>query len=224
VIKVSNLTKSYRTAAGPHRVIDNLSFEVPTGKNLALIGRNGQGKSTLMGLLAGAITPDSGTVEFNGAVSWPVGLTGGMQGSLTGRQNVRFVGRVHGKTGADLDLLTTKVQEFAEIRKHFDLPVRTYSSGMRARLNFALSMAFDFNYWLVDEITAVGDIQFREKCAKAMQEKKATGQFVIVSHNPRELLDNCDVALVLGREPRYFESVEPAIRYYSESIKNEKTI
>ncbi|HHQ4051956.1 TPA: ABC transporter ATP-binding protein, partial [Citrobacter freundii] len=140
MIKVENLTKSYITSKGRHYVFKDLNFELPTGKSVALIGRNGAGKSTLLRMIGGIDHPDSGMITTDQTISWPVGLAGGFQGSLTGRENVKFVARLY----ASKDELKEKiefVQDFSELGKYFDMPIKTYSSGMRSRLGFSLSMA-----------------------------------------------------------------------------------
>jgi capsular polysaccharide transport system ATP-binding protein len=163
VIGLDRVTKSYMTLVGRKVVFRDLSFEIPSGMNVGLIGRNGAGKSTLMRLLGGADLPDSGKILTEGRVSWPVGLRGGLQTNLTGRENVKFVCRIQGIRRKGMQEKIRYVEEFAEIGAHFDLPVSTYSSGMRARLGFGMSMAFDFDYYLIDEVMAVGDASFKRK-------------------------------------------------------------
>ena len=164
MIKIENLTKSYRTSQGRHYVFKDLNVELPTGKSVALIGRNGAGKSTLLRMIGGIDRPDSGNIITDKSISWPVGLSGGFQGSLTGRENVKFVARLYAEKH-ELREKIDFVEDFAELGKYFDMPIKTYSSGMRSRLGFGLSMAFHFDYYLVDEVTAVGDARFKKKCA-----------------------------------------------------------
>ncbi|PZR03056.1 MAG: ABC transporter ATP-binding protein, partial [Flavobacterium psychrophilum] len=156
MIRIENLTKSYKTPKGKHYVFKNLSVELPSDKSVALIGRNGAGKSTLLRMIGGIDRPDSGRILTNKTISWPVGLAGGFQGSLTGRENVKFVSRLYARKD-EIREKVEFVEAFAEIGKYFDMPIKTYSSGMRSRLGFGLSMAFKFDYYLVDEVTAVGD-------------------------------------------------------------------
>ncbi len=153
MIKIENLTKSYRTPTGRHYVFKDLNLEIPSGKSVAFIGRNGAGKSTLLRMIGGIDRPDSGKIITNKTISWPVGLAGGFQGSLTGRENVKFVARLYAKQ-EELKEKIEFVEEFAELGKYFDMPIKTYSSGMRSRLGFGLSMAFKFDYYIVDEVTA----------------------------------------------------------------------
>lgn len=182
MIKIENLTKSYRTPKGRHYVFKDLNIELPSGKSIALIGRNGAGKSTLLRMIGGIDRPDSGKIVTDSSISWPVGLSGGFQGSLTGRENVKFVARLYAKK-EELKEKVTFVEEFAELGKYFDMPIKTYSSGMRSRLGFGLSMAFKFDYYLVDEITAVGDARFKKKCLDIFNSKRRYSNFLMVTHS-----------------------------------------
>ena len=195
MIKIENLTKSYRTPTGRHYVFKDLNIEIPSGKSVAFIGRNGAGKSTLLRMIGGIARPDSGKIITNKTISWPVGLAGGFQGSLTGRENVKFVARLYAKQ-EELKEKIEFVEEFAELGKYFDMPIKTYSSGMRSRLGFGLSMAFKFDYYIVDEVTAVGDARFKEKCAQLFKERHKESSFLMVSHSLNSLKEFCDVAIV----------------------------
>jgi len=215
MIELRNVTKSYRTTLGRQYVFRNLSFSIPSGKNIALIGRNGAGKSTLMRLLGGLDTPDSGKVISTKSISWPVGLSGGFQGSLTGRQNVKFICRVYGAEG---DLMRDKVayvESFAEIGKYFDHPVKTYSSGMRARVAFGLSLAFDFDYYLVDEAMSVGDAHFKAKATAAFKDRIDNAKIILVTHGMGQVKKLCDyVMLIDGGKIFPYEDVEEGIDAY----------
>ncbi|EGO7019602.1 ABC transporter ATP-binding protein, partial [Escherichia coli] len=191
----------------------NIAF--PSDKSIALLGRNGAGKSTLLRVIGGIDRPDKGTVITDKTISWPVGLSGGFQGSLTGRENVKFVARLYSKAN-ELKNKIEFVEEFSELGKYFDMPIKTYSSGMRSRLGFGLSMAFNFDYYLVDEITAVGDARFKEKCAKLFKAKHSEFNFIMVSHSLHSLKEFCDVAIYLGRNNMvyYFDDVDYAIKQY----------
>jgi capsular polysaccharide transport system ATP-binding protein len=215
MIKIENLTKSYRTPKGRHYVFKDLNVELPSGKSVALIGRNGAGKSTLLRVIGGIDRPDSGKIHTDKTISWPVGLAGGFQGSLTGRENVKFVARLY-STPDQLREKVAFVEEFAELGKYFDMPIKTYSSGMKSRLGFGLSMAFKFDYYLVDEVTAVGDARFKQKCADLFKARHEEASFLMVSHSLGSLKEFCDVALFIGRDNKvkYFESVDDAITTY----------
>jgi capsular polysaccharide transport system ATP-binding protein len=214
MIILDKLTKSYMTSKGRHYLFRDMSIEIPSGKSVALIGKNGAGKSSLLRIIGGIDYPDSGQVTTDSTISWPVGLSGGFQGSLTGRQNVRFVSRLYSKT-SEINKKIEFVQEFADIGKYFDMPIKSYSSGMRSRLTFALSMAFDFDYYLIDEVTSVGDAQFRKKCEEIMREKRTLANFIMVSHNLESLPKQCDVGVVLMEgQATYYEDIAEAIEVY----------
>lgn len=215
MIKIENLTKSYRTPAGRHYVFKDLNIELPSGKSVALVGRNGAGKSTLLRMIGGIDRPDSGNIITDKTISWPVGLSGGFQGSLTGRENVKFVARLYAKKD-ELKEKVAFVEEFAELGKYFDMPIKTYSSGMKSRLGFGLSMAFKFDYYLVDEVTAVGDARFKQKCADLFKARHAEASFLMVSHSLNSLKEFCDVALLINRENKveFFQSISEAIKEY----------
>jgi capsular polysaccharide transport system ATP-binding protein len=197
VFELKNITKSYLTPKGRRHVFRDLSLKIPAGKNIGLIGRNGAGKSTLMRLLGGADVPDSGTIVTDKSISWPVGLSGGFQGSMTGRENIKFVSRVYGAVGDAMRQKVRYVEDFAEIGSWIDEPVKTYSSGMRSRLAFGLSMAFDFDYYLIDEVMSVGDAQFKRKCADVFEERLQKSKVVLVSHSMPEIQKLCDVVLLV---------------------------
>nr|WP_245355242.1 MULTISPECIES: ABC transporter ATP-binding protein [Pseudomonas] len=193
-----------------------MSLAIPPGKNIGLIGRNGAGKSTLMRLLGGADVPDSGTIITDRSISWPVGLTGGFQGSMTGRDNIKFVCRVYGATGDAMREKIRYVQEFAEIGDWIDEPIKTYSSGMRSRVAFGLSMAFDFDYYLIDEVMSVGDAQFKRKCNEVFQEKLQKSNVVLVTHTMSEVEKLCDVVLLVRNgEIQVYDDVSEGIKAYS---------
>lgn len=217
MIKIENLTKSYKTPKGRHFVFKNLEIEIPSNKSVALVGRNGAGKSTLLRVIGGIDRADSGKVVTNKTISWPVGLSGGFQGSLTGRENVKFVARLY-STASELRDKVAFVEDFSELGKYFDMPIKTYSSGMKSRLGFGLSMAFKFDYYLVDEVTAVGDARFKKKCADLFKARHDEANFLMVSHSLNSLKEFCDVALFLGRDNKaiFFNSVDDAIQAYKE--------
>jgi len=214
MIRLENLTKSFRVDGERRVVIDNLSLELPAGKSIALLGRNGAGKSTLLKLIAGTMLPDSGQIVSDGTISWPVGFAGSFHGDLTGAQNVRFIARIY---GVDTESLIAFVEEFAEIGRHFHMPVRSYSSGMRSRLAFGASMGIKFDTYLVDEVTAVGDQQFRRKSKAIFGARMQTSSAILVTHNMPEVREFCDVGLVLEHgSVTYFEDLNAAIAYHKE--------
>lgn len=215
MIKIENLTKSYKTPKGRHYVFKNMNIVMPDGKSIALIGRNGAGKSTLLRMIGGIDQPDSGRIITDKTISWPVGLSGGFQGSLTGRDNVKFVARLYSEK-SELNEKVDFVESFAELDKYFDMPIKTYSSGMRSRLGFGLSMAFDFDYYLVDEITAVGDARFKKKCSDIFDERASKSSFLMVSHSLNSLKQYCQCAILIGRNNSvaFFYDIEEAIFKY----------
>ncbi|CAM4092296.1 ABC transporter ATP-binding protein [Bordetella tumulicola] len=212
---LDNITKSYLTTSGRRYIFRNLSMVVPPDKNIGLIGKNGAGKSTLMRLLSGVDTPDSGVIRTDKSISWPVGQSGGFQGSLSARDNVKFVCRVYGFVGEEMTRRVRYVQEFAEIGSWFDEPVRTYSSGMRSRIAFGLSMAFDFDYYLIDEVMAAGDNTFRRKCEEVFREKLGKSKIFLTTHNMKEVERLCDTVLLVDNgELKVYEDVAEGVAMY----------
>lgn len=215
MIELRNVSKSYRTKAGRVPVFENLSLVIPEGKNVAILGNNGVGKSTLLRLLGGIDIPDSGRIHTNKSISWPVGLSGGFQGSMTGRENVKFVARVYGAEGQRMTEVVREVEDFAEIGRYFDQPVKQYSSGMRARLAFGLSLAFDFDYYLIDEAMSVGDAHFREKATAAFQDRIDKANVLLISHGMGQVRKICNHVLVLKKGAiEQYEDVEAGIAAY----------
>ncbi len=185
---------------------------------MGLIGRNGAGKSTLLRLIAGMDTPERGEVIRHSKVSWPVGLSGGMQGSMTGRQNVKFVARVQGGNDKEIQRVIDFVEDFAEIGDAFDEPVKTYSSGMKSRVSFGLSLAFDFDVYISDEATAVGDRAFKAKAQKIFKEKIGKSSLIMVSHSEGILRDLCESGVYIkDGEAFWFDSIDDAIKMYHDS-------
>jgi len=214
VIRIQNLYKRYHQQKLSDWVLKDINFEIPTNVSVGLIGKNGAGKSTLLRLIGGMDMPDRGVIETDSRISWPIGLGGGFQYAMTGRQNVKFVARIHG-CEKSLDEVVERVEEFAEIGDYFDEPIRTYSSGMRARLAFGLSLAFDFDVYLSDEATAVGDRAFREKASKAFKQRVGTSSLVIVSHSEGILKDLCEAGVWLSDgQATWYEDINDAIADY----------
>ncbi|WP_164886873.1 ABC transporter ATP-binding protein, partial [Piscinibacter defluvii] len=215
MLELRNLTKWYQTPFGRRYVFRDLSFKFPDNASIGLIGRNGAGKSTLLRLLGGIDSPNAGAVVTDARISWPVGLSGGFQNSLTARENLQFICRIHGATGPAMRRILDFVADFAEIGDYFDLPVSSYSSGMRARVAFGASMAFEFDYYLIDELMAVGDPQFRQKSQRLLRERLQRAKVIMVSHNTKEILRNCDVVVLVDRgNTVLFEDVRAGVQAY----------
>jgi len=215
VISVENVTKSYMTLGGRKVVFRNLSLDFPEGVSVGLIGRNGAGKSTLMRLLSSVDLPDSGKIVTSGRISWPVALKGGMERNLTGRDNVKFVCRIQGIRKSGMKEKVRFVQEFAELGEYFDRPVSSYSSGMRARLAFGTSMAFDFDYYLIDEVMAVGDARFKKKSRLVFRERLEDSKLILVSHNMKLIRNLCDAVVLIDKgRATYFNDVSEGVAAY----------
>ncbi|MGE5270005.1 MAG: ABC transporter ATP-binding protein [Thiohalocapsa sp.] len=214
MISADRVCKDYRSETGhhTHRVLSDITFAVARGEKLAVLGRNGAGKSTLIRVLSGMEPPSSGTIERSMSVSWPVGLDGGLGGSMTGNDNIRFIARLYDKP---IELMRAFVEDFAELGKFLKEPVRTYSAGMRARLNFALSIAIDFDCYLIDEIIAVGDHRFQQRSHEELFEKRADRSLILASHVPHIVKAYCDRALVLHRgRGKVFDDLDLAFDIY----------
>ncbi|MFC6634826.1 ABC transporter ATP-binding protein [Microbulbifer taiwanensis] len=219
MIELRNLTKSFRTPHGRKVLFKDVNAVFPEGKNIGILGRNGAGKSTLLRIMGGIDYPDYGRVITNERISWPMGLASGFQGSMTGRENAEFICGIHGIWGRDRRKVLDRVQDFAEIGDYFDAPVKTYSSGMRSRLAFGLSISVDFDCYLVDEVMSVGDAHFKHKCEQVIAEKRKTANFIIVAHAMPQLKKNCDVGIYLGPQGlQIFDSVEEAIELYQQGL------
>jgi len=216
MISGREVSKDYHseTGHGYHRVLSDVSFAVARGEKLAVLGRNGAGKSTLIRLIAGIELPTEGTIERNMSVSWPVGLNGGVGGSMTGNDNIRFICRIYNKP---FELMREYIDDFAELGKFLAEPVKTYSSGMRARLNFACSIAIDFDCYLIDEIISVGDHRFQRRSHEELFEKRADRSLILASHVPHVVKDYCSRALVLHRgRGKIFDDLDLALDIYQD--------
>lgn len=209
------VSKFYRVNGVKNTILSDFSFEFPLGRNVGIMGRNGVGKSTMMRLMAGIEPPDTGNVYRTSRVSWPLGFSGGFNGSMTGIENIRFVSRIYGQDTANV---ISYVKEFAELGPALRSPIRTYSSGMKARLAFGLSMAIDFDVYLIDEITAVGDEDFRKKSKAVFEDKLARSQIYMISHSASTIRQYCDCGLLLeGKQIRFFDTVDALIAAYGET-------
>ncbi len=212
MIRFDRVSKTYRTRGGQHRVLEEASFTIGRGEALGICGHNGAGKSTLLRLIAGVERPSSGTVERHMSVSWPLGYASSFQSSLTGADNVRFIARVYGRP---VDAVLAFVEEFAELGSYLDMPIRTYSAGMNARLAFAASLAVDFDCYLVDEITAAGDERFRARCHAALMERRERGTLVMVSHDPHTLRAYCTSGATLSDgQLTFYDTIEGALEQH----------
>lgn len=215
MIELCNVTKKYKVRGGERVVLNNVSFSVSRGQKLGILGRNGAGKSTLIRIISGAELPSSGHISRKMTVSWPLAFGGAFQGSLTGYDNLRFICRIY---GADFKKAKPFVEEFTELGVYLREPVKKYSSGMRSRLAFALSMAIEFDCFLIDEIVAVGDSRFHEKCRVELFEKRRDRAMILVSHDVGYMREHCESAAVLDAgELKIFESVDAAQDFYAAS-------
>lgn len=209
MIRFENLNKGFWVRGEYRPIIQNLNMELPHGQALGLLGRNGAGKSTLLQIIAGTMQPSSGRVIREGRVSWPIGGANSFHRDLTGLQNTRFLARVY---GVDSDALVAFVEDFAEIGRHFHMPLRSYSSGMRSRLAFGVAMGIPFDTYLVDEVTAVGDAQFKRKSRALFRARMARAGAIMVSHSMSEMRSYCDSGLVVNAgRLEYFKDINLAI-------------
>ena len=216
MIELRHVTKTYKLRGVRRTVLDDVSVVFPGGRSIALLGRNGAGKTTLLSLIAGTVDVTRGEILSDGSISFPVGFTGAFHPDLTGAQNTRFVARIY---GADADELTDFVADFAELGSHFHLPVRTYSSGMRARLSFGVSMGLPFDTYLIDEVTAVGDAAFRRKSEAVFADRLSKSGAIFVSHSMSTLRQMCTAGAVLdGGKLTYYPDLEEAIAVHERNM------
>lgn len=217
-IKLKNIKKSYKISGGLYPVLKKVNLKIMFGEKIGIMGINGAGKSTLIRIIGGVSRPDEGKVIRKMAVSFPIAFSGGFQESLTGLDNFKFICRVYNKTWQDK---VTFVQEFAELGKYFYEPVKTYSSGMRARLSFAISLVVEFDCYLIDEVMTVGDSRFHKKCYEELFEKRKERAFVIVSHEYDRLKNLCNKFYVLhnGILIDFKDNFEEARNYYEKCKK-----
>lgn len=212
MIQLNSVTKAYRSNRHVQVVADNITATFPTGSSIGILGRNGAGKSSLLRMIAGTMDPDHGTITSDGTISWPVGFRGSFHSELTGAQNVRFIARVY---GVDTDELLAFVADFTELGRHFHMPVRGYSSGMRAKLGFGLSMGIHFDTYLVDESTSVGDAAFRAKSKAFFLDRLQNSSAVVVSHGLKLLRQICDRGAVLDDGKLYqYDTIAEAIAHH----------
>jgi len=211
-VVVENLTMRFRGSPGGRPIFENLSLVLERDSRLALLGRNGQGKSTLIKLLGGVLPPTSGRILWGMRPSWPIGFGGGFQGSLSGLDNIRFLSRIYNQ---DYRESIDRVESFAELGPALQRPVKHYSSGMRARLAFGLSLAFEFDCYMIDEIVAVGDARFQTKCREELFQKRANKSFIMASHDVALVQETCERALILeGGQAKLFDDIGEALEIY----------
>jgi capsular polysaccharide transport system ATP-binding protein len=216
MIIAEDICKDYysETGHGWHRVLSGVSFTISPGEKVAVLGRNGAGKSTLIRLISGIELPTLGTIERQMSVSWPVGLTGGIGASMTGNDNIRMICRIYDRP---FKLIHEYVEDFAQLGKYLSEPVKTYSAGMRARLNFAVSLAVDFDCYLIDEIITVGDQRFQQRSYDELFIRRADRSLILASHSPEISRAYCSRALILHRgRAKVFEDLELALAIYTD--------
>lgn len=213
MISVQNINKKYLTRNGWRTVLSGINFNIKKGEKIGILGRNGAGKSTLIRLLSGVEPPTSGEIIRNMSISWPLAFSGAFQGSLTGMDNLRFICRIY---GTDIDKAKAFVEEFSELGEYLYEPVKKYSSGMKARLAFAISLSVEFDCYLIDEVIAVGDSRFNAKCKYELFEKRKDRAIILVSHSPSAIREYCDQAMVLEEGKLHaFDSIDQAYQFYN---------
>ena len=213
MISLINVNKYYTTKQGRRKVLDDINLTVDMGERIGILGRNGAGKSTLIRILGGAEAPTSGIIQKNMSISWPLAFNGAFQGSLTGSDNVRFVCRIY---NTDYEQAMDVVDSFAELGKYLYEPVKIYSSGMRARLAFAISLAIDFDCYLIDEVISVGDANFHQKCREELFVKRSDKAMIIVSHELHNIKEFCHRGAILNSgKLQVYESLDEAISIYN---------
>lgn len=223
MIELKNVTKFFKTQHGRNYILKDVSIVIPSNKNIGILGRNGTGKSTVMRMLGQIEFPDEGTIKSSKKFSWPLGLGGGFVSKMTGKANVTFVCRLYGKSKNEIVEIIKFVQDFSELTDYFHMPIETYSSGMKSRLSFGLSLAFDFDYLLIDETLSVGDARFKKKSKEALMKKIETCNVLLVSHDMKTLQEICDSAIVVDNgQMKYFEDVNDAIEEYAQINKKAK--
>lgn len=214
MIKLINVCKDFSTRSGSRQVLNNICMEIQPGERAGILGRNGSGKSTLISIIAGSEPATSGTIERTMRVSWPLGLSGGFQGSLTGLDNIRFLCRIY---GVSVEKSIEYIKEFTQLGHYLGEPVNTYSSGMAARLTFAMSFIVDFDCYLVDETLSVGDARFQELCRYEIQDKRKHCSMVLVSHLPQHIEMFCTTVYVLDEgKMKRFDNAREALDFYAE--------
>lgn len=212
MIQLDNVYKFYQIDRFRKVVLNFVTLNFEPGRSYGILGINGAGKSTLMRILAGTELPNSGSVRRTVRVSWPLGFAGGLHPGMTGRENVQFVARIYGH---DVRKVTEFVEDFAEIGPYLDAPTKTYSSGMMQRVAFGLSMAIDFECYLIDEVMAVGDARFQSRCRTEFKKRKEYADIIMISHSIPDILEYCERGLVLANgQLHYFSNIDDAVEMY----------
>jgi len=216
-IELKNVSKYYQMKKKRNYILKDCSIKIPADVNIGLLGRNGAGKSTLLRILGGIEKPNKGKIlSPNRSFSWPMALTGGFQGSLSGKDNVKFVARIYGYQEDKLDKLIEEIKDFSELGDFFYEPIKTYSSGMKAKLAFGLSTSIKFNYYLIDETLSVGDRHFKNKCKLKIDELKNNSKVILVSHDTSILEEMCDIILMVqNKQLVIYNDVKEAIKIYN---------
>jgi capsular polysaccharide transport system ATP-binding protein len=216
MLLLDQISKTYHSRNLRRQVLNRATLKVARGEALAIMGANGAGKSTLLRIIAGLEHPDAGSIDRGGmSVSWPIGYSSCFQASLTGADNARFIARIYDRP---IQPLLDFVEDFAELGTYFRQPIKTYSSGMSARLAFGISLAIDFDVYLVDEVTGAGDARFRQRCRDALMHRRRTGTLIMVSHDTATLRDYCDCGVVLlDGGIRRFDKLDDAIAAHEEA-------
>ncbi len=215
MIEFKNVTKYFQTKQGKNYILKDMSITIPSGINIGILGRNGAGKTTIMRMMGHIEFPNKGTISSTYTFSWPLGLGGGFVGNMTGRANVKFVCRLYGRSEEQINEIIRYVKEFSELGKYFDMPIKTYSSGMKSRLSFGLSLAFDFDYMLIDETLSVGDARFKKKSKEALMKKIENCHVLLVSHSMETLKEICDAGIVVNKgQMYYYNDINDAIIEY----------
>lgn len=216
MITLDRVCKHYPTRTGLRTVLHNVSFSLQKGEKVGILGRNGAGKSTLIRLISGVEPPSSGEIRRTMSISWPLAFSGAFQGSLTGMDNLRFICRIY---DVDMDYVRDFTESFSELGAYLHEPVKRYSSGMKARLAFALSLAVEFDCYLIDEVIAVGDARFAEKCRYELFERRKDRSIILVSHDNRAMKQYCDNAMVLDQGHLHrFADMDQAYTFYQQSL------
>jgi capsular polysaccharide transport system ATP-binding protein len=221
MIRFENVVKRYVQRGESRWILQGVNFTFPRGRSVGILGSNGAGKSTVIRMISGAEDPDFGTIRREIRTSWPIGFSGTFAGSMTGKDACLFIARLYGKDPLEI---IDFVRDFSELGSYFFNPIKTYSSGMKSRLSFGISMAMNFDTYLIDEVTAVGDKPFQEKCRQAFSERRLTSDVIMVSHSERTIRDYCDMGCILADgEMTAYEDVEEAIAVYQEMLAQRTT-